>query len=149
MSGKVGRPSTYPETPEGREALCAQIIALGAEGKSQAQISAEIGVPRATMYRWAKEHDDFRAAISRAKDLELAWWEEQARANLGDRNFNAALWQKSMAGRFPSDYSTKVTAEVSGPGGGSIPIEYDFQKARERVRAKLEALAKQHGANDA
>lgn len=66
---KTGRPSTY------HPKFCNRVIELGSKGKSKTQIAAAIGVEGATLYRWANEHGQFRDALTRAKELELAWWE--------------------------------------------------------------------------
>lgn len=104
----AGRPSTYPESDKERKELCARVIALGAEGKSECQISAAIDQPRTTMRSWADQHPEFSSALTRAKELEQAWWENEAQSNLKDKDFNANLWNKSMSARFRSEYGDKV-----------------------------------------
>ena len=50
---------------------------------------------------WRQKYPKFRAAYGVALDLELAWWQEQARQSLKDKTFNAALWRWAMVFRFP------------------------------------------------
>lgn len=102
-----GRPSTYPSTPEDRQALCDRVIALASEGLSECEISVEIDVPRKTMHRWAEEHKEFRAALTRAKEQEQAWWERTGRNALNDKEFNHNLWVKSMQARFRDEYTER------------------------------------------
>ena len=108
----AGRPSTYPDTEEGVIALCDRVIALGSEGRSEVQISARIDVPRGTMHRWAEAHPEFRAALTRAKELEQDWWETTGQESLTVKEFNANLWNKSMSARFKAEYSDKI--QLSG-----------------------------------
>lgn len=109
-----GRPSTYDP------AHCDRVIALGAEGKSPEQISAAIDVPRSTMHRWAEEFPEFRAALTRAKELEQDWWESVGQTALFADKFQAAVWSKSMQARFREKYTEKVINEQTGKDGGPI-----------------------------
>ena len=103
-----GRPSLYPDTAEGVDSLCARVIALGSEGKSEVQISAAIDIPRTTMRSWAEQHVEFSSALVRARELSQVWWEDQAQKNLQNKDFHAALWHKSVASRFRDEYGERV-----------------------------------------
>lgn len=111
----MARPTDY------RAEYCERVIELGREGKSHAQMAAAIGVARQTLYNWAAEHPAFLDAITYARDLSQAWWEEQAQSgiHLGS-GFNASLWAKSMSARFPDDYTDRQRRELTGAGGGPI-----------------------------
>ena len=135
MTNRGGRPSTYPETEEGRQELCDTVVALGSEGLSPVQISARIGIPRTTMDSWAAKHDEFSEALTRAKELEQVWWETQGQNALNDKDFHANLWIKSMQARFRHDYTERkqvdhgvqdsladLMKELDG-GNGRIPTE--------------------------
>lgn len=113
----VGRPSKYK--PE----YCEQILELGKQGKSIAQMAAAFDVDKASVYRWADEEEAFRTALARARTYSQTWWEDKAQQNLGTRDFNAQLWLKSVASRFRDDYTEKQVTEVSGPDGGAIKTE--------------------------
>ena len=93
------------------------VIALGEEGQSQMQISAEIDVDRGTMLSWATQHPEFSTALTRAKELEQAWWEKRAQGALENKDFNANLWAKSVAARFRKDYGDHVVQEHVGKDG--------------------------------
>ena len=111
---KGGRPSTY------NPAFCERVIDLGRQGTSPAQISAVIDIPRTTMLRWADEHEEFRTALSRAKDLEQAWWEDQAMAGLVANRFNALVWKKSVEARFRHDYTERSESKTTLSADGTI-----------------------------
>ena len=114
----AGRPSSY------RPEYCELAVKLGAQGKSYAQIGAAIGVARKTLYEWADQFPEFRDAIARARDLSLAWWEEQAHIGMWEspegQRLNPQLWSRSMAARFPDDYRESKKTEITGADGGPI-----------------------------
>jgi hypothetical protein len=114
----AGRPTDY------RPEFCEQAIELGSQGKSLAQIGAAFGVARVTLWAWADKHPEFSKAIAQARDLALAWWEEQAHIGMWESpegaRLNPQLWSRSMAARFPDDYRESKKTEISGPNGGPI-----------------------------
>ena len=98
----VGRPSLY------RPEYCAKLLELGAEGMSVAEMAAEIGVCRNTLEtEWPQKHEEFLQAFTRARDLSQAWWESMGRTNLLADKFQAQLYSRSMAARFPNDWREK------------------------------------------
>lgn len=117
----MGRPSKYDL------AFCDQVVALGREGKSKAQIAAALDVDRATIDRWAESHPEFCSAIARARDLALAWWEEVGQSGMfhADKGtkLNPQLWSRSMAARFPDDYRENKGVELTGKGGGALQAQ--------------------------
>jgi hypothetical protein len=121
----AGRPSTYPQTDEEVRELCERVIALGSEGRSEVQISARIDIPRSTMWSWAKEHPEFSAALTRAKELEQDWWETKGQSSLEVKEFNANLWNKSMSARFKSEYGDKI--QVAGDKDNPIAHRHDVE----------------------
>lgn len=110
----AGRPSKYDPK------FCDQVIELGAEGCSPEEISAEIGVPRRTMQSWAEQHPEFSAALTRAKELEHAWWERTGKKALFADKFQQQVWAKSMQARFREKYTERVENTLQGPNGGPI-----------------------------
>lgn len=110
----LGRPSDY------RPEYCERAVELGRQGKSKAQIAADLDVCRNTLDNWAREHAEFLSAITRARDLSLAWWEDKAQSGLETSGFNASLWSRSMAARFPEDYTERQKREVTGKDGGPV-----------------------------
>ena len=113
----VGRPSKYK--PE----YCERMLEMAAEGMSMAEYAAEFGIDRTTLFDWAASHEEFSTALTRAKSLEQAWWEREARLGVKNKEFNANLWYRCAASRFRDDYTERKVTEVSGPGGGSIKTE--------------------------
>lgn len=110
----VGRPSDY--TP----LYCEQVIELGRQGKSHAQIAAALDVSRMALYRWAEAHEEFRDAMTRARDLAQAWFEDKGQDGLFLPGFNASLWAKQVNCRFREDYAETSKHEITGKDGGPI-----------------------------
>lgn len=95
----AGRPSLYK--PE----YCDKVLELGAQGYSVVEMAAAIGVARNTIEtQWPEAHPEFSQAFAHARDLSQAWWEEQGRKNLTADKFQAQLYSRSMAARFPKDW---------------------------------------------
>ncbi len=141
---RVGRPSAYPETEEALAELAERILALADDGKSITQISAALNVPRQTLQNWARDHEEFAAILARARELELAWWESKGQENLGSREFNAALWMKSVSARFKGDYGEKIQAELTGKDGKDlVPEKRDDLELARFVAGVLTNAAKQ------
>lgn len=109
-----GRPTDY------RPEFCDRVIELGREGKSRAEIASALDCSRQTLATWEKVHPEFLDALQRAKDEELAWWEGKAREGLDKGSaFNAAIWAKSVNGRFPNE-PYRERHELSGAGGAPL-----------------------------
>jgi transposase-like protein len=111
----VGRPSLY------RPEYCEQVIELGREGHSYTAIAALLDVDKQTMLGWRDAHEDFSAALTRAKQLEQLWWEEAGRRALYADKFQSVVWKTSMAARFRDDYTERK--EMTGANGGPIQLQ--------------------------
>jgi hypothetical protein len=111
--------------------MCAEVLELGAQGKSYAQIGAKFGVARITLYEWMDRHPEFADAMKRARDLALAWWEDQASAGIWEdregQRLNAQVWSRSMAARFPDDYREARKTELVGANGGPVQAQIVVQ----------------------
>lgn len=102
------RPTEYDPS------YCERVIEMGAEGKSVVEIAYELGHGKTTLYRWREEHPEFRAALTRAKEAEQVWWEKKGRENLEKPVFQASMWSRSMAARFPDDWREKQDIDLTG-----------------------------------
>jgi transposase-like protein len=127
----VGRPSLYDF------AYCERVIELGRLGKSVEQIAANLGFSLRVLYDWRDKHEEFLHALEYAKELEQAWWEEQAHLYMLEvkdgPKLNASLWSRSMAARFPKKYRESVKTEVTGADGAPLlaGINVTFVKPNE------------------
>lgn len=117
-----GRPTDYK--PE----YCALVKELGAQGYSVVEMAAEIGVARGTLEaNWPSANPAFLEAFTQARQLSQAWWERQGRENVivapGKGTFNASMWSRSMAARFPEDWRENKGVELTGKNGGPMEVK--------------------------
>jgi len=116
--GPGGRPSLY------RPEYCERVLEFGREGMSVVEMAAEIGVARSTLEEaWPAAHAEFSEAFARARELSQAWWERQGRVGLTAERFNAQVYSRSMAARFPKDWRESKEQRVTGADGGAVQIE--------------------------
>lgn len=104
-----GRPSKYDPK------YCDRVIEMGREGYSVVEMCADIGVARNTLeLEWPERHEEFSRAFAHARELSQAWWERQGRIGLTADKFNAQLYSRSMAARFPKDWRESKNLAVGG-----------------------------------
>jgi hypothetical protein len=120
MSG--GRPTSYK--PE----YCDRVLEMGGQGYSVVEMAAELNVARSTLEEeWPKNNPAFSEAFTQARQKSQAWWERQGRQNVvmepGKGTFNASMWSRSMAARFPKDWRESKDVALTGKDGGPMQIE--------------------------
>jgi hypothetical protein len=107
-----GQPTKY--LPE----YCERVIAWGKEGKSIAQMAAEIGVSyNSLLVNWPKQNPEFKEAMELWEVHAQAFWEAKIPDNLTNREFQAHLYLRSMAARFPKHWRESTRSELTGPNG--------------------------------
>ena len=104
-----GRPSRY------NSASCDRVLLLAAEGCGKAEIAAGLEVSVKTLNAWMATYDEFREAMSRAKELEYAWWLKVGRENQFTRTWNASAWALQMRNRFHKRFHNRIPAEDETP----------------------------------
>lgn len=107
--------------------FCDEVIKLGKQGKSPAQMASHFGVSRNTIDNWALTDERFAAAYAVAMAHCQAWWEDQGQAGLFLDKFNAAVWKKSVESRFKSDYTERQ--ELKHEGGLVLQFDPDDEDA--------------------
>lgn len=127
----AGRPTDYDPK------YCDLVIELASQGKSKAQMAATIGVTRKTMWTWAQQYPEFLNAFELAEELCQQWWENIGQTYLvntkdGD-SLNTGLWARSMAARFPKDYTDRTKHEVTGKDEGPIQVDHVVDVAQSLI----------------
>lgn len=130
----MGRPSDYDPS------FCEQAIEFGKQGKSKAYMAAQFGVARQTLDNWTQAHPEFLDAITRAMALAQAWWEDAGQTGMTADKFNASVWSRSMAARFPDDWREVSRHENTGANGG--PMETTVRWAQTASEATQDPSAK-------
>ena len=106
--GVGGRPTKYK--PE----FCEQVVELGKQGLSLFQIAARLSISIDAFNEWREKHSEFRLAVTRAKALAQAWWEDAGMSGVQSREFNAKVWEITMRNRFSESYRESSRMELSG-----------------------------------
>lgn len=104
----MARPTEYDP------AYCERVIDYGRAGKSRAYMAAQLGVTRQTLHNWEAAHPEFLDAMDHARNLAQVWWEDKGQDGMSQQGFNASIWSRSMAARFPDDWREKQHVEHSG-----------------------------------
>lgn len=127
-----GRPSLY------NSAYCERILELAAQGCGKAEIAAALFVSRKTLNAWAQAHPEFREAMSRAKDLEYAWWLKTGREGQFVKTWNAASWALQMRNRFGKRFHDRTTLTLPGEEPKDA---VNAERLREEMERKLSRIA--------
>lgn len=108
----AGRPSEYDP------AYCDRIIELGLMGASVIEMAFELGVTKQTIHNWAEAHPEFMDAFTRGKMASQVWWERKGRDGMEKpaQEFQGGIWSRSMAARFPEDWTERQKQDVSHSG---------------------------------
>lgn len=111
-----GRPSDYDP------AFCDKVVELGSTGASVAEMAFELGVTKQTLHNWTDAHPQFLDAFTRAKLASQVWWERKGRDGMEkpSNEFQASIWSRSMAARFPEDWREVKGAELTGKDGAQL-----------------------------
>lgn len=110
----AGRPTDYSQD------MCEKIIEYGKLGKSVVQMACLLDCHKATLYVWAELHPEFHDAFICARAWSQDWWENAAQNGMVAPGFNAGVWSRSMAARFPDDYTERQKRELSGADGKEL-----------------------------
>jgi hypothetical protein len=116
---------------------------LGLDGKSHAQMAADLDISRKCMWQWQtndklfnpENGEKFGSALARATDLALAWWDEKGQKGVDDRNVNSGMFKIGVSARFPDVYRERQEVVHSGEIATDKPLD-----ARQTARAVLALL---------
>jgi len=100
---KRGRPTKYDPS------FCERVVEIGKLGKSRTWIATELGVSVECLDEWSRRYPEFSGAMDEAIRFSLRWWEDVGTQGMqaGPGAFNAAIWSRSMAARFPETWREK------------------------------------------
>jgi hypothetical protein len=103
----MGTPNKY------RKDMCSIAEEILGSGKSLAAVCSKLNIARSTLYEWADNHSDFKAAISRGLERCQEKWEEIGLSGMTGayEKFSAAPWIFTMKNRFRVDYAEEKEAK--------------------------------------
>lgn len=97
----------------------ARVEELAANGLSEEEVAASMGVSRVTIQRRKREDEAFVSAWKRGKQKSFAEVTNTLMSLVREKNLGAVVWfEKTRKG-----YSDRVQQEVSGRDGAPISIE--------------------------
>lgn len=87
------------------EEFCEMVIKFMAEGRTLKDAATMCGIKWRTFAEWIEEGNEryipqLAEAVEFGKQLSELWWNETARLNLSNKNFNATLFMMNMSNRF-------------------------------------------------
>ena len=94
-----------------------------------------LGVSVKTLNAWAATYDDFREAMSQAKELEYAWWLAVGRKCQFTRSWNSSAWALQMNG-FRKRFHDRVPAQDKTP-----EESVNAEQLRAEMERKLSRIA--------
>lgn len=130
---ETGRVSVYKAHADEIDHL---VLQCGAAGYSYAQTAACIGVGAATLKKWAAEHPRFASVLERAHTLSQAWWEGRAMDGHANAVIGASIWSRSMAARFPHDYTERQEQGRFGEAADAQKLEWSVVDPPKREEPK-------------
>lgn len=106
----AGRPSKYDPK------FCDAVVKHCATGASLTSFAASIDVCRDTISEWCDKHEEFSAAVKRAKAKCAAWWEQNARngATGASKDVNPTLCIFGLKNMAADDWRDKVEQHNTG-----------------------------------
>jgi hypothetical protein len=116
----MARPTEY------KQEYCQQVIEYGKQGKSLTWMASELGVTKKTIHNWMEAFPEFLHAMEESRAHSQRWWEDAGQVNMllaqGAGSFNASVWSRSMAARFPEDWRESKGVELTGANGGPVQV---------------------------
>lgn len=110
----------------------AELIELYKEGCSDAEVAATMKITIKEYYTQIAENQTFAKLVEYGRTLSLAFWEGQARKNIGNKQFNTPLWAFYMKNKhgWADKMDTTSQAEVSTTDLDSLREKVSKQVAR-------------------
>lgn len=107
-------------------------------GMSDVEVCRELDITLKTFNELYQENEGFRKLIDHGRMLSTAWWMEQGRKNLWNKDFVTPLWTFNMKNRF--GWADKT--EVKNDGMDNEHVNLD--DLRTRLHKALPKVLKQY-----
>lgn len=116
------------------------LMAMYREGYSDAEVAAAMNISMRQFNGMLTDNPTFSKLVEFGRTLSLAWWEGQARKNVGNKNFNYSVWALTMKNKYgwADKIDTNNTTET---------VNYDLNTLRSEIDKKVKRLMKT-GASD-
>jgi hypothetical protein len=94
-----GRPQPNKNPEDAKTHWTETLLDLYQSGRSDVEVCKELKLTRKQFEQYMSESDAFADLVQRGRDYAEAWWMEQGRVNLKNRDFVTTLWQFNMVNR--------------------------------------------------
>lgn len=114
-----------------------EVVELYREGASDAEVAASQNVTIRAYYKEITDNPAFAQLVEFGRTLSMAFWEGQARKNIGNKGFNSPLWAFYMKNKFgwaDKTESTNTNENITG----------DLDTLRQQVTKGVEKWIKQN-----
>lgn len=128
-----GHPTDY------RKEYCERVIELGKQGFSYAEMAADIGISKQTLYNWRDAHEEFFDALNIARTNSQAWWENVGRNALFADKFQSGVYNKRISCMFADDYTEKQAVDLASSDGSMSPTDSARDAVLAAIKQKHEA----------
>lgn len=120
-----GRPTKYDPS------FCEKVIEFMRQGDSKEAVAGRLEIAKDTLYRWAKEHEEFSDAIKRGETLSQVFWEDMGKDMVLSGQGSASSWIFNMKNRF--SWRDKSETEITGAAGGPVEMVIKVVKDQEQI----------------
>lgn len=108
------------------------------EGAADAEVAAELRITLKDFYAQYEKNAGFAGLIDFGRTLSQAWWEKQARKNVGNKSFNTQLWAFYMKNKHAWADRVDTTSHNEN-------LNTNLDELKQRVVKELESFVKQNG----
>lgn len=117
-----------------------ELIEYYRNGYSDAEVAAAMNISIRQFNTMLTDNPTFSKLVEFGRTLALAWWEGQARKNLGNKQFNTPLWVFTMKNKY--GWADKVETTNT-----SENVNYDLDTLRSEIDRKVKRLLKTNSAD--
>ncbi len=129
-----------PDTMGSSHSWAKELIEYYRNGYSDAEVAAAMNISMRQFNTMLADNPTFSKLVEFGRTLALAWWEGQARKNLGNKQFNTPLWVFTMKNKY--GWADKVETTNT-----SENVNYDLDTLRSEIDRKVKRLLKTNSAD--
>lgn len=106
------------------------------QGAGDVEIANKLGMTIKAFRELYDDNEPFRNFVDQGNTTAQAWWWEQARTNLKNKNFISSLWTINMKNRYGWAEKTDNTSVLEG--------DIDINSAHRQLESALKQLTKKN-----
>src|SRR4029077_11565319 len=114
---------------------------LGKQGKSLVAMACGLNESVEVLEDWGAAHIEFLHGLGEARRHSQCWWEDRGTEGMlaGPGSFNAAIWSRSMAARFPETWREhRIRMHIPDVNDNASLIEAQARVSAAIAKGKLD-----------